>query len=117
VVVVASTFASERAFVQNSLSIKSHFVIAEIFPQTTDPKPQRLVLLVPPLRHAMAIGSFELKKLFAACVSLLVMFHHGSQKALFNQKDKSGWTWDRKEEKGCCRQRQLKVSLAQTKRK
>jgi hypothetical protein len=49
----------------------------------------------------MAIGSFELDELFMIHVPLLVMFCHGSQKALLGRKDQSGWMWmrDRKKKK------------------
>jgi hypothetical protein len=43
-----------------------------------------------PWHHAMAIDSFELDKLFIIHVPVLIMFCHGSQKALLSKKTKVG---------------------------
>jgi hypothetical protein len=46
----------------------------------------------------MTFLSFKLYKLFVLCVPSLIMFRHGSQKALISKRQ-SGWTWDRKNTK------------------
>jgi hypothetical protein len=76
VVVVGSfSFPSEPDFVQEFLSINSHFVILLQVPLNA----KRLVLLVPSWHHAIALLSFKLDKLFTFHIPLLIKFRHGSQ--------------------------------------
>jgi hypothetical protein len=70
---VGAVIPSEPKVFQNSLSIKSKFVIVMKCPLMTNPQPQRLVLLVTTWHHTMAIGSFKLDQLFKALVPELVV--------------------------------------------
>jgi hypothetical protein len=56
----AVSFPDEPDFVQNSLSIKSNFVMVMQAPLLTNPHPKRCVILVPLSHLTMAILSFKL---------------------------------------------------------
>jgi hypothetical protein len=84
---LAVTVPSESNFVQNSLSIKSNFVIDMKRLLPTNPLPKRFVLFVSVWHNAMAIGSFKLENLFMLHVPLLIMFCH-AQHALLRKTTK-----------------------------
>jgi hypothetical protein len=110
-VAVGVSFPNESDFVQNSLSIKSNFVTLMKGPLPLNPPPKkRLVLLVSPWHHAMALLSFKLDNLFIFHIPLLVMFRHGSQKALLSKRTKVGGCGIAKKTKRSVRQRKLKGS-------
>jgi hypothetical protein len=69
-----ASFPSEPDFVQESLSIRSNFVIDIMtLSLRTNPLPKSLVLLVPKWHHTMAIFSFKLHQLFTLLVPELVV--------------------------------------------
>jgi hypothetical protein len=82
----AVIFPNEPEFVQNSLSILSKFVLVMNFPLRMNPHPKSLVLFVLAWHHAMAIDSFIFGKLFILNDPFLIIFPHGSQKALLKAK-------------------------------
>jgi peptidoglycan/LPS O-acetylase OafA/YrhL len=112
----AVIFPSEPDFVQNSLAIKSMFVVAMMFSLCANPAPKRRVFLPSFWHHAMAISSFKLDKLFMFHLPFLIMFRHGSQQALLSKRQK--WVdVGLQSDKARCWQPELKVSVATTKSK
>jgi hypothetical protein len=85
-VAVTLNFPDEVEFVQKLLSINSKVAVDMISRLHANPHPQRLILLVTAWHHAMAIGSFKLDKLLMLHVPFLILFRHGSQKALLMQQ-------------------------------
>jgi hypothetical protein len=77
----AVKFPSELDFVQNYLSIKSHFVIVMNRPLRANPPPQNLVFFVLVWHHAMTLPSFKLDKLLILPIPFLTPFRHGLQKS------------------------------------
>jgi hypothetical protein len=65
-------FPSEPDFVQKHLSIWSHCVIVMKAPLTTNPLPQRFILLVFVWNHTIALFSFIFDQLFIVLVPELV---------------------------------------------
>jgi hypothetical protein len=68
------SFPSEPDFVQNSLSVWSHFIGLMKDSLLANPTPQRLVLFVLLWHHTMAILSLKLDKLFILLVPALVVW-------------------------------------------
>jgi hypothetical protein len=66
------SFPNESDFVQNSLSIKSNFVIVMKVPLCANPPPKRLFLLVREWHPTMSIDSLKLDKLFIVHVPFLI---------------------------------------------
>jgi hypothetical protein len=62
------------------------FFVDVIGPLAADPRPQRFVLLAPTWRFAMALLLLKLDKLQTLHVPFLILFRHGSQKALLKAK-------------------------------
>jgi hypothetical protein len=81
----AFSFPSEPDFVQESLSIKSKFVIVVNAPLRANPNPQRLVLLVSPWHQAMASLPFKLDNVFILLVPARVSVNCPSEPDFFQK--------------------------------